>query len=144
MIEITRSTEELVQDALIDTIQQLRRRVDELQDYTRAAVEAAHRPNLPSGPLFWRAQVSTAITPKSSGSTVGVGAVYLCVLIGGPGGTLYRKYPNKIVPVVNDATAAVSIAVNVEVMIAMIDGQWTVFWQDCNASSPSAFADQPH
>lgn len=140
MIEITRSTEELIQDGLIDTIQQLRRRVDELQDYTRAVVEAAHRPNLPSGPLFWRAQVSTAMTPKS-GSTVGAGAVLLCVLIGN---TLYRKYPHIIVPVVNDGIAAVSIPVNTEVMIVMIDGQWTVFWQDCNDSSPSAFDDQPH
>lgn len=140
MIEITRSDEELAEDALIDTVQQLRRRVDELQDYTRAVVEASHRPNLPSGPLFWRAQVTTAITPRS-GSTVGTGAVVLCVLIGT---TLYRKYPHKIVPVVNDAVSDTSIVANTEVWITMIDGQWSVIWQDCGDSSPTAYADQPH
>lgn len=140
MIEITRTTEELVLDTILDRQDQDRRRSDQTGHKAAKAIEDLRRPTVYTGQTIYRAQVTTAVGPRS-GSTVGTGVAILCILIGT---TLYRRYPHVSVPVVNDAISATNIMVNTEIWIVMIDGKWSIIWQDCMDTSPSAFADQPH
>lgn len=88
-------------------------------------------------PTFYRAQATTSIS-AASGNALGFGTARILQVIGT---SRYKLVPDFTVTVYNDTGS--SIGINTYLIVAQVDGLFTVFVGDCATASPTAAPDPP-